>query len=334
MQSRTGGTENHGISRRRAIVTLALGGPAFAIISRQAWAQESQIKIAIGQRGNWDSSVCEMGQNAGIFKRHGIALGITYTQGGGETIQAVMSQSVDMGAAAGTLGVLGAIAKGAPLRIIGGEMTGVNEMYWYVKKSSPIKSMKDLDGKTVGFSTIGSSTHQAALNLQAQENPSMQLVASGALPTTFTQVMSGQIDVGWSSAPFGLDRMDSDIRELFRGDGATSMRDQTVRSFICHARGLETRREEFTRFFAAYRETLDWLYSSNEAVETYAKFAGISDKAAMRTRNDYFPKAALDPSRFTAIDKLVADGVKFKFLANPLTEAQLREGVQIIATAN
>src|SRR5262249_40755711 len=102
------------------------------------------LKLAVGQRGTWDTSVAEIGQRGGIFKKHGLDLEILYTQGGGETQQAVISGSVDIGVAAGMLGVLGAFAKGAPLRIIGSEMTGAAEMFFYVPAQSPIRSLSDI----------------------------------------------------------------------------------------------------------------------------------------------------------------------------------------------
>ena len=40
-----------------------------------------QGETAIGQRGNWDTSVSEIGQRAGIFKKHGLELDIVYTKG-------------------------------------------------------------------------------------------------------------------------------------------------------------------------------------------------------------------------------------------------------------
>jgi len=49
---------------------------------------------------------------------------VFYTSGGGETQQAVISGSADIGVSPGTLGVLGAFAKGAPIRIISGSATG------------------------------------------------------------------------------------------------------------------------------------------------------------------------------------------------------------------
>src|SRR4051812_19296910 len=69
---------------------------------------DDTLKVATGQRGNWDTSIGEIGQRAGIFKKHGILLDILYTQGSGETQQAVLTGSVDIGIGAGVMGVLGA----------------------------------------------------------------------------------------------------------------------------------------------------------------------------------------------------------------------------------
>ena len=132
-----------------ACACIAMSSPAHA---------QDTLKIAAGQRGNWDTSISEVGQRAGIFKKHGLELEILWTQGGGETQQAVISGSVDIGVATGIMGVLSAYSKGAPVRIIGAETTGAADLYWYVPATSPIKSLKDTDGKTIAYSTNGSST--------------------------------------------------------------------------------------------------------------------------------------------------------------------------------
>src|SRR5213596_2545758 len=106
-----------------ALGVLLFGGSALA---------EDTVKLAVGQRGNWDTSVSEIGQRAGIFKKHGLVLELLYTEGAGQTQQAVISGSVDIGIAAGVMGVLGAFSKGAPVRIIGAETTGASDLYWYV----------------------------------------------------------------------------------------------------------------------------------------------------------------------------------------------------------
>src|SRR5262245_34147209 len=127
-------------SKTRGCLLLVAG--AFLAAAQAASAQET-LKLAIGQRGNWDTSVSELGQRAGIFKKHGLELEILYTQGGGETQQAVISGSVDIGVGAGIMGVLGAFSKGAPVRVIGAVVKGGADVFWYVKAQSPIKSLKD-----------------------------------------------------------------------------------------------------------------------------------------------------------------------------------------------
>ena len=128
-------------TRTCALAALMLLGAAAGA------SADDKVKLAVGQRGNWDTSVSEVGQRAGIFKKHGLELEIVYTQGAGETQQAVISGSVDLGIAAGVMGVLSAYSKGAPVRIISAETTGASDLYWYVKADSPIKSLKDTDGQ-------------------------------------------------------------------------------------------------------------------------------------------------------------------------------------------
>lgn len=293
-------------------------------------AQAEALKLAVGQRGNWDTSVAELGQRAGIFKRHDLELELLYTSGGGETQQAVLSRSVDIGMAAGLLGVLGAASKGAPVRVIGAEVTGAAELYWYVPAASPVRSVQDLAGRTVGFSTTGSSTNSVALQEQAQSGVAFKLVATGGLPATYTQVMSGQVDAGWASAPFGVEALDAGkIRTVFRGTDVTAAAGQTVRVTIAHAAVLASKKAAVTRFMQAYRETLEWMYTSPDAIPMFAEFSGISQDVARRTRDEYFPRAALDPDHILRLDAVMADGVGFKFLQAPLTPAQVRTLIQL-----
>ena len=314
---------------RRTVRLLALGAALAALLAGVADAET--IKLAVGQRGNWDTAVAELGQQAGIFRKHGLELEILYTQGGGETQQAVLTRSVQVGVAAGTLGVLGAAARGAPLRIIGAEITGANDIYWYAPAASPVRTAADLAGRSVAYSTNGSSSHAVLLMQQARIGGGLKPVATGTAPSTYTQAMSGQVDVGWANPPFGIDGLDRTIRIVFRGSDLPDTREQTVRVLITHAADLAERGALIDRFMAGYRETLDWMYASPDAIPTYARFAGISEAVARRTRDEFFPKAVLDTGRVTGLDRLMADAVAFKFLAAPLTAAQLE---QVLAIRN
>src|SRR3954470_10983006 len=162
------------------------------------------LKIASPQRGSWEGSVPELGQQQGIFKKHGLELDILYTAGGGETLQAVISGAVDVGLSAGTLAILGAFQKGAPIRIIGASSTGSRELFWYVTADSAVQSMHDANDKTIAYSTAGSSTNIAVLRFIDEYRLNAKPVATGDVSATITQVMTRQVDVGWSVAPFNL----------------------------------------------------------------------------------------------------------------------------------
>src|ERR687888_24407 len=135
----------------------------FAAMFPHALGAET-LKIASPIRGSWEGAIPELGQQAGIFQKHGLDLDILYTQGGGETLQVVISGSVDVGLSAGVLGSLGAYAKGAPIRIIGASSTGSREVFWWVAASrSSLTSMREVNGQTIAYSTTGASSQIAVL---------------------------------------------------------------------------------------------------------------------------------------------------------------------------
>jgi len=307
------------------VVAFAL---LFAALS-PAHAQDT-LKIAAGQRGNWDTSVSEVGQRAGIFKKHGLVLEILWTQGAGETQQAVISGSVEIGVATGIMGVLSAFSKGAPVRVISAETTGASDLFWYVSATSPIKSLKDTDGKTIAYSTNGSSTHGIVTAFMKQYDLKAKPTATGGPAPTLTQVMSGQIDVGWSAPPFGLQQLDDGkIRIIASGNDATVFKGQTVRLNITNAQTLQQRKPVIDRFMKAYRETVDWMYSDPSALKVYADFVGISEATAKRTRDEFFPKESINPDRVVGLDTIVNDAVALKYTTAPLTKDQLSELIQI-----
>jgi NitT/TauT family transport system substrate-binding protein len=307
--------------------TLAVLG--VLAVAGSAHAQD-KLKLAIGQRGNWDTSVSELGQRAGIFKKHNLELEIVYTQGAGETLQATISGSVDIGVAAGVMGVLSAYSKGAPVRVIGAETTGAGDLYWYVKSDSPIKTLKDTEGKTISYSTNGSSTHGIVSAFMKQYDLKAKPTATGGPPGTLTQVMSGQIDVGWSAPPFGLDQLDQNqIRIIASGNDAAAFKGQTVRLLATTLPVLEQRKAVIERYMKAYRETIDWMYSNPEALKVYSQWLNISEAKAKRTRDDFFPKPSIDPDKVIGLDTIVKDAVELKFTANQLTKDQLSELIQI-----
>ena len=158
-------------------------------------AAENMLKVSVPQRGSWDTGISELGQRGGIFKRHGLTLDILYTEGGAESQQAVIGGSMDIAVGVGVGSALSAFTRGAPVRVISGEMIGSPNQYWYVPADSPIRAIGDLAGKTIGYSVTGSSSHSALLELLRQYHLAAKPTATGGMPGTLTAAMSRQIDV-------------------------------------------------------------------------------------------------------------------------------------------
>ncbi len=301
-----------------------------ALASTPASAEDT-LKLVIGQINNWENQAPTLGQDAGIFKKHGLVLENTGTQGAGETIQAVISGSADIGAGVGVAGVMRAYSKGAPVRILLPAFTGTGDIYWYVKADSPIKSLKDAtDKNTIAYSTSGSASNNVVVAFVQDLGCKAQPTATGGPAATFTAVMSGQVDIGWSAPPFGLqEEQDGKIRIIARGSDVPSMRGQTVRSIVVNVDALKTKRDAIMRFVDGYRESVDWMYSDPKATQMYAVKIKRPEELIKGSVAKFHPKPSMQTDAMADLDGAIADAVKLKFLDKPLTKEQIAEFIQI-----
>jgi NitT/TauT family transport system substrate-binding protein len=307
-----------------AALTIIAGGI-------QAALAQDVLKVAIPQRGSWDAGVTELGKRGGIFKKHGLDLDILFTQAGPESIQAVIGGSIDIATAAGISNAIGTYAKGAPVRIIGSEMIGGHDLYWYVPANSPIQKIEDLNGKSIAYSLNGSSSHAALLALIAEHKISARPTSTGNIAATITSTMTGQVDVGFGAAPFGLDLVEEGkTRIIATGGDVASLRTRTVRVNLTNVNNIKTRPDVLARFNRAYQETIDWMYSDPAALKHYGEYSGLPEKIILRVRS-LIPKESLMPGKIEGIDQVMADAVAGKFIPAPLSAEQVKEVIQIPA---
>ncbi|HEY6859487.1 MAG TPA: ABC transporter substrate-binding protein [Pseudolabrys sp.] len=309
----------------------ALGLVVPLALSAGSASAEDTLKLVIGQINNWENQAPTLGQDAGIFKKHGLVLENTGTQGAGETIQAVISGSADIGAGVGAAGIMRAFSKGAPVRILAPAFTGTGDLFWYVKADSKIKSLKDTTPEnTIAYSTNGSSSNNIVVAFVQELGAKAKPTATGGPAATLTAVMSGQVDIGWAAPPFGLQEIkEGKIRIVAHGSDVPSLRGQTVRTLIVNANSLKTKHDAIMRFMDAYRETVDWMYSDPKAVEMYSKKINRPVDLLKESMDKFQPKETMQTDKFADLDGAIADAVKLKFLEQPLTKEQIAELLQI-----
>jgi NitT/TauT family transport system substrate-binding protein len=290
-----------------------------------------KVRLAIGQKGLWDTLIVHQGLEQGIFQKAGLDVEATWTRGGAETLQAIITGSADFALANGVTGVLGAYQKGAPVRIVSAQMTGAGDLFWYVKAESPIKTMKDMNGKTMGYSRPGSSTHLVALALAQAAGVKPSIVSSGDAPGTRVQVMSGQIDAGWSAPPNNLELVtEGKVRILARGSDVPSLNGQTVRVNAANLKFLSEKRDVARRFMKAYADTLDWMYSNPRAATAFfAKFNQVSPEVAKQSAT-FYTKQSLALAPVAGLQLSIDQALEYKSLDKPMTLKEAQGAIDIV----
>src|SRR5918912_1691282 len=157
------------VSRRslfKAATLIAAAIPA-ARPTRSA-AQGRQIKLAYCSQ-----LLCgvpyEVARSSGHFKNHGLDVELVYTRGGSAAMQALVGGAVDYAATALDVAIQAYANVGAQIRRFA--VTGRLPLFAVVTApgtADRIKSIKDLEGKTVGVSALGNADHALTLYLLQQ----------------------------------------------------------------------------------------------------------------------------------------------------------------------
>jgi NitT/TauT family transport system substrate-binding protein len=131
----------------------------------------------------------------GYFKEEGANVaGIITSAGGGTTLRNMLAGNAPYGEVNPNV-VFAAMQQGADIKIVSGNVLTVAEFVWAVKPDSPIKSVKDLKGKKIGY-TNPRSTSQALATL---------LLESGGLKTADAElVKTGGFGEGVAALDIGL----------------------------------------------------------------------------------------------------------------------------------
>jgi ABC-type nitrate/sulfonate/bicarbonate transport system substrate-binding protein len=150
-----------------------------------------------------------VGDQLGIFKKHGLDLKIIDFGGGGKSAQAMAAGAIDIEDGAGT--EMAFTAKGDPMLAVCESTAPAPFMSIGVPWDSPIHSLKDLKGKIIGVSSPGSFSDWLAHELAKKEgwgDDGVKTVGiGGATAATIAAFKAHQIDaeIGGASQFFAFE---------------------------------------------------------------------------------------------------------------------------------
>jgi NitT/TauT family transport system substrate-binding protein len=314
------------------VVLLTLG------VACSAWAAAARTKIIVVVPHRVLFTVAlpvYIAQEKGFYRESNIDVDAVFTRGGGENVQAVVSGDAQIGLGTGTLAVISAFVKKAPIKIVAAEITGM-DAFWYVQSDTAIRKLEDLAGKKIAYSRPGASSHMAVLaiadQLKAKGLKPAEPISLGGIPEVYTGVRTGHADSGWSVAPFQLDRVEKgELRVVVKGDEITAMKEITARVHFVNNTFAAKNADAVRGFFRAQQRALDYMFDHKEdTARIWTRRAELKfpESAVLKTW-DYYNKAAMTLKPIRGVQATIEDGIRNNFLKQPLTQAEINSLIDL-----
>src|SRR5690349_3465795 len=187
---------SHAVRIARSVVVVS----GFLALAVPAAAEN----IAVGNYGSSANGMpFAVALYKGFFKEEGADVtGIVASQGGGTSVRNAMAGVAYGEANPGAIAV--AIQQGADIKIISDNVLTIAEFAWMVKKDSPIKTIKDLKGKKIGYTNPRSTSQALAVLLlkkSGYQPEDAELVKTGGFGPMLAALDLDQIDVAAVTEP-------------------------------------------------------------------------------------------------------------------------------------
>lgn len=211
-----------------------------------------------------------IGIDGGYFKRAGVNLtGVIAGAGGGTSVRNVMASELGYGEVV-LSAAIAAIQEGQDIRVVNIGARSVADVVVVVKPDSSIRSLKDLEGKKIGFSNPKSLSEILAImaiekgGLKADQ---AQRVALGSLGGALTALEKGAVDSAITMQVVWHQRADK-LRVLL--DAGRDLPPMVQSVGIATGDLMRKNPEKLRAIIAARREAVKFMY---EKPKEAAKFA-------------------------------------------------------------
>jgi NitT/TauT family transport system substrate-binding protein len=238
-------------------------------------------------------------QEKGYFKEKDIEAEITVYRGGAAVQEAVAAGAADVAATASP-GAAIAIQKGVKQKIVAlCGPTAPNGWYLVVPSDSPIKSVKDLNGKKVGITGKGSSTDFLASLSAKNGGASIQSIPLGAgiLPA----LKAKQIDAGviW---PLGSFHAVSSREYRLVDDYGSAVRNTSLDVWVASQETIDKRPDVLKRWIEALNKAVTEMQRDEAgAIAFLGKYHEEKDPKVLKVAYDTLIKT-MRPDHFARVE--------------------------------
>lgn len=267
------------ITRRAALGTLAIG-----LAGVCAGPARAGQKLAIAQYGQFMGGFPWLvALRRDFLKAEGLDIeGFISSQGGGTSVRNFLASTLPFGEVASSAAIA-AIKEGLPVSIVYGGTNHPGEIAWMTLPDKPYNSIKDLVGKTIGYTSAKSTTEmllRMSLDAAGIRPDQVKLVSTGGLGGGLASLNAGAIDAAPIVDPV-LTKSGNKYKEVFRAaDVVTSL---TFNFGVTTPEFAKKEPETVRKLVKARRAAVDWLYANPEpSVDICAEFLEVDRALAAR----------------------------------------------------
>ena len=236
---------------RRDILRVASASGAAALLGRPHLAFAAEPVRIVNSAGNFVLVMQEMLKP--FLKDFGVEAVFTNATDGTRTAASLVSGETDICMYAGFNLVPIAVEKGAPLKVVAA--ASLVPFQCMFSKRADIKTMKDLEGKTVGIGSLGALLHQQILALFKKKGVDASKVTFsnvGSSTDIFRAVVAGVVDAGPATIEVYEKKEQYGIHSLSDGEFWVELPEYTNQASYTSDRAIAAKRDQLVRVLAAY----------------------------------------------------------------------------------
>ncbi len=313
------------ISRRTALGAMA--GTLAALRAPTIFAAEEKLRVGKAVVENIGFLPLNIGMEAGIFQRNGIAIEELTFAGGAKIAQAMAADAVDISLSGGP--DMAYAAKGAPEIAVGSISESPSFMAFCVGAQSTAKTMDDLKGKKLGITSAGSLTDWLVDELNrvkgwTGDDRAVKVTVGGATSSELAALKTGQVDATIVSRQVGF-LVEEQQAGRFLFDASAYVGPIEMNTIFVHTTLAEKNPDAVRRFLKAWYETIAYMKAhKDETVEIGAKVMGDPPIVVSRAYDTLIAKFSND-GRFApaALETLRASFVALKSVDGPIDMSKL-----------
>jgi len=241
--------------------------------------------IGAGSTVHWPTYIAT---EKGFYAKHGVEIDVVVVPSNTAMQQQIAVNALNIGVSAGSPDPIRAVDKGAPAVIL--RVDSIASPYSFVSKAD-VKSLADLKGRTVsldGPKGITRAYFDRVMKPTGLKEGDFDLVFQGATPARLAALQSGAADAAMLTSPFDSYAEAQGFKQLVLVNDV--VKDIPFGVSVGNRPWVLSHQDVVQRFFAAYREGVNWFYdpkNRDEAIQIALRHTKQKDSDLAKTY-DFF----------------------------------------------